>query len=408
MANLTARNLSKQYKLLPHPKYLLRELIPSLNLPEPRVVWAVKDVNFELTEGSCCGVIGRNGSGKSTLLGLLGGLIAPTEGTVIAGGKISTLMEIGAGFNPEYSGRDNILMISGFLGFSRQEIQRVFDDIIRFSELDEDIDHPVKSYSSGMLLRLGFSVAIHLKFDILLIDEILSVGDMLFQRKCLKKIREYKEAGKIIVLASHNLSDIAEICDHVILLEKGEVIQSGSTEAVLSRYWQECERQQNKIQFSGNLFRPGDAYEDDTGEIKINDVQFLNKDGDVANTFSTGEKLTISIHFNAAKEITNPLFRVQFFRNDGLWVHGANTYRSAFNTGTLLGPGVIELIFPEINLLEADYFLSIGIWPNEYTSFIRNVAFDYHESAYVITITSKREDGAGIVYSPFHWAMKRI
>jgi len=209
--------------------------------------------------------------------------------------------------------------------------------------------------------------------------------------------------GKTILLASHSLGDVSSISDRVILLDNGQIVMDGLTESVIKRYWEECEKDQNRINRKYQIIKENSIYGDDTGEIKITHVHFLNKDGEKTDTFETNQELIIRIGYYANIEVQNPLFRVQFFRNDGLWVQGSNTYRQGLSLGTLKGKGMIQLRYERLNLLAADYFVSVGIWPDEYKSFITDVAYDYHEMSYIIHVKSTRRDGAGIVYSPFKW-----
>jgi hypothetical protein len=218
-------------------------------------------------------------------------------------------------------------------------------------------------------------------------------------------MRQFKEMGKTIILATHSLADVASLCDRVLLLDEGKILRDGPTESVIRQYWQECEREQNRIHDKLTLFKDDNIYGEHTGDIKISDVQFLDKDDVETDTVETLQPLTIKIGYVATKEVHNPLFRVQFFRNDGLWVHGTNTFRQGLNLGTLKGEGQIQVRYECLNLLEADYYVSIGIWPDEYKSFITDVAYDYREFAYVIHVKSSREDGAGIVCNPFVWEL---
>ena len=197
---------------------------------------ALKNISFEVSSGETVGIIGKNGAGKSTILGLLAGVLKPTSGQVTVAGRIAPLLELGAGFHPELSGRENILLNGILLGMLKREVEEKRDAIIEFSELEEFIDQPIRTYSSGMLARLGFSVAVHCEPDILLLDEVLSVGDQDFQKKCIEKMLGFKRSGKTIIFVSHSAQQIEEICDRVIWIEKGKVELSGNVEEVLPNY----------------------------------------------------------------------------------------------------------------------------------------------------------------------------
>jgi len=197
---------------------------------------ALKNISFEVSSGETVGIIGKNGAGKSTILGLLAGVLKPSSGQVTVAGRIAPLLELGAGFHPELSGRENILLNGILLGMLKREVEEKIDSIIEFSELEKFIDQPIRTYSSGMLARLGFSVAVHCEPDILLLDEVLSVGDQDFQKKCIEKMLGFKRSGKTIIFVSHSAQQIEEICDRVIWIEKGKVELSGNVEEVLPNY----------------------------------------------------------------------------------------------------------------------------------------------------------------------------
>lgn len=405
MNAIEVENLTKKYALYPNPKFLFRELLPWKNKNPFETKTAINNVSFKIPTGQACAIIGRNGSGKSTLLGLLSGIIQFTSGTVIVQGKVSSILELGAGFRPELTGTQNIRLNGSLLGLAERKLKFEFKNIVGFSELGAYIDEPIKTYSSGMLLRLGFSIAVHLEFDILLIDEILSVGDLAFRRKCIKKIREFKNSGKTILLATHSLADVAGVCDRVLLLENGKITQDGPVEDVIARYWQECEREENRICRGSFPFKTEAVHGKTDSKISISYVRFFNKHQKETDTYETAEKMIIRIGYSIEKAVSNPLFRVQFYRNDGLWVFGTNTYRQGLDLGNVERDGEISLKLDALNLLEADYFVSVGIWPNEYKSFIAKMPYDLHELDYVIHIRGSREKGAGIVYNPCHWSV---
>ena len=232
------RNLSKMYKLYNRP---LDRLKDSLGLSRKKLYkehYALKDVSFDIGEGECVGIIGTNGSGKSTILKIITGVLAPTAGTVTVNGRISALLELGAGFNPEYSGMENIFLNGTMLGFSEEEINARLDEILSFADIGDFIHQPVKTYSSGMFVRLAFAVAINIDPEILVVDEALSVGDVFFQAKCYHKFEEFKKQGKTILFVSHDLGSISKYCDHVILLNQGVMLDEGTPKAMVDMYKQ--------------------------------------------------------------------------------------------------------------------------------------------------------------------------
>lgn len=300
----------------------LRDLIPALvgrtfrnargELRE-REFWALKDVCFEVRKGEALGIIGHNGAGKSTLLKLLCGIMKPTQGVLKVNGKLSALIEVGAGFHPDLTGRENIFLNGIILGMSRQEIRRKFDEIVNFSGLDDFIDTPVKRYSSGMYARLGFSVAAHVDPEILLVDEVLSVGDWTFQRRCAEKMEQLMKSGATIVFVSHNLRAVASLCDRCVLLDRGQVIKTGLSEEVIRFYLDSSSEVANEKSKDG---------------ISISNITVL-KGLDEEVRFRTGEKALVAITLRS--EIHRDNLSLHFYVVDG------NFYQ-VFETSTdLLG-----------------------------------------------------------------------
>lgn len=236
MTTIEFKNVSKKFRK-GQRLYLKQALLDLFKKDVKRDFWALKDVSFKIKKGESVGIIGVNGSGKSTLLKMIAGVLYPTEGNVEVSGRIGPLIELGAGFHPELSGRDNIYLNGVILGLSKGEIENKFDEIVDFAQLKDFIETPVKHYSSGMYMRLGFSVAVAISPDILLIDEILAVGDIGFQKKCINKIKEFQRAGKTCVIVSHNLDLVKNICEKVMLFDKGKLILMGDPDKVISRYF---------------------------------------------------------------------------------------------------------------------------------------------------------------------------
>ncbi len=236
------KNVSKSFKIYHDKATTLKERLLFLRSSKADVFWALKDINLTIESGKTVGLIGHNGSGKSTLLKLITKIIYPTSGEIITHGRVSSLLELGAGFHPDFTGRENIYINASIFGLSRKEIDSKLESIIEFSELRDFIDSPIRTYSSGMYTRLAFSVAVHVSPDILLIDEILAVGDINFQKKCIAKIKEFKKKGVTMVFVSHNMNDVLEICDSVVWLDKGRMIEYGDTETIAEKYLDEMNR----------------------------------------------------------------------------------------------------------------------------------------------------------------------
>lgn len=403
MSCIGLRNVSKCYRVYDSPLESLIGLVAP-KMVVPHEVWALRDIDLEVEPGECIGIIGNNGSGKSTLLGVVGGIISPTTGTVEVEGRVSTLLDLSVGMQRELPGVENIRIIGGLLGMSTADLQRRTQEIIDFADLGEAIDRPIKTYSTGMTMRLGFAIALHADFDVFLVDEVLAVGDNNFHRKCIQRLRElHAHQHKTILLASHGLGEISALTTRLMLLKEGRALRVGRTEEVLAAYWRECEAERARVGHRVPPLEPVNPYGDDLGHVKIELVRFLDKEGQERQEFCTGEGFAIEIWFHAKRPVDNPLFRVQIFRNDGVWVHGMNSYRHGCQLGRVEGRGCMQLEYGKINLLEADYFVSIGVWPDEYTSFISDVAYDYHEKAYVFRVRSERYQGAGIVTQPASW-----
>jgi ABC-type polysaccharide/polyol phosphate transport system ATPase subunit len=406
MPAISIRNVSKIFLAKPTAMDMVKALLGiglRTGIRPQRIYSALSDITLDIPTGQCVGIIGRNGSGKSTLLRTIAGIVKPSSGRAKVKGKLSTVLDVHSGLNPRMTGRQNIYLKGAIFGLDERQMKERIDAIIDFSGLAEFIDQPIHTYSTGMVIRLGFSIAMNMEFDILLMDEVLSVGDIPFQRQCLARVRSFIRAGKTIVLASHSLADVSAVCSRVIYLDKGSVRHDGRTEQVIQDYWDACEREKNLIPRHLHPFNPENIYGRDTGDIAIKAVHFFGADSMTQTTFWTGDAMSVAIQFKCCAPVENPLFRIQFFRNDGLWVHGVNTARTEFDTGLLSGEGEIILDYERLNLLEGDYYVTVGIWPDEYRSMMTNVAYDCHQWAYVIHVKSKRPDGAGIVSNPFSW-----
>lgn len=258
--------------------------------------WALKDISFEVKRGEVVGIIGRNGAGKSTLLKILSKITEPTEGRVELRGRVGSLLEVGTGFHPELTGHENIYLYGAILGMDRWEVNRKFDEIVAFAELDKFIDTPVKRYSSGMYMRLAFAVAAHLEPEILLIDEVLAVGDMEFQKKCIGKMEDVSKQGRTVLFVSHNMSAISNLCDKGILLNKGEIQQTGSVKAIVDTYLNES------LHLDGNVIFP-DNRVSSTNKLQFLSIRILDKDRNQTSQIDLLDGFFIEINYNISKSI---------------------------------------------------------------------------------------------------------
>lgn len=399
---IEVHNLKKMFKVYYDKGSQLKErlLFKKRNWYEER--WVLNGIDFEVKKGEAVGLIGHNGCGKSTTLKLLSRIIYPDYGTVEMRGRVSSLIELGAGFHPDMSGRENIYINAAIFGLGKKEINRRLSDIIEFSELGDFIDNPVRTYSSGMYMRLAFSVAINVDADILLIDEILAVGDINFQNKCFKKIRQLKDEGTTIVIVSHSMSQIEQICDRSIWLNDGKIIADGKTVDVDAYYraYMEGERK-NQIEKKIN------EGEDDelsskvkmrwgSEQIVIKNFRLCNSRGEEASIFSTDEELVIIFELDNIGDKRKACIGIGIIRDDGTYCYGTNTVLDKIGYLDLKQTNQVELIIPKIGLLPAGYYLDFEVKDEN------NETQDYIRKAVYIEMMSDIED-VGVVRIEHIW-----
>ena len=312
--------------------------------------WALNNISFELKKGETLGIIGPNGSGKTTLLKLLNGIFWPDKGKITIKGRVGALIEVGAGFHPMLTGRENIYVNAAILGMTKKEVDKKFDDIVEFADIGDFIDSPVKKYSSGMFVRLGFAIAVHCEPDILLIDEILAVGDLSFQTKCRKKIQEMREKGITIFLVSHNMHTINHLCNKTMTINCGKQIFMGETEGAIDIY-KEIQIRKQSIHIHSNK-----------KEIEIADFKILNKKGVIQNDFKTGDYIKFRIYYKANTTIQNPVFNIAIYSSKTEIITGIRTDVDNIETGTFSGTGYIDLIINNFNLLSDVYRINATIF----------------------------------------------
>ena len=327
--------------------------------------WALKNVSFQVKKGDVLGLIGANGAGKSTALKLLSRIMNPTKGQIKIEGRLSALIEVTAGFHNELTGRENVYLNGTIMGMTKKEIDSKFDEIVDFSGLSEFIDTPVKRYSSGMYSRLGFSVAAHMDPDILLVDEVLAVGDIAFQAKCAQKMRELLNSGTTIMLVSHNLPLIQNLCKRVILLNKGEIIKEGTPDEVIP-YYQNIVYGKQEEELKKKILSDSDKVAINTDAlVKISDVLIYNGELKHKTEFSVGEPISIKLSYEAKKCIENPIFSIDIIRADGVLCCCANTKDDNFTISAIEGAGSINIGLGQLNLAPAIYFAKVAIWDKE-------------------------------------------
>jgi lipopolysaccharide transport system ATP-binding protein len=354
--------------------------------------WALRDVSFAVEQGETVGIIGPNGAGKSTMLKLAARVIEPTSGRIAVRGRIGALLELGAGFHPDLTGRENIYLNGSILGLSRAEIRRRLDDIIGFAELERFIDVPVKHYSSGMFVRLGFSVAVHTDPEILLVDEVLAVGDQAFQRKCLERIDDLRRQGVTVLFVSHSADAVRALCNRAIWLHEGRVVADDAAEAVVRRYLEHSWGRQTVAQPGGDERRWG------TGRIRIVRVRLLDGEGRERQQFRTGEPLVVEMHYRAEERVERPVFGLAIHRSDGIHITGPNTQFAGLDIPAVEGEGIVTYTIPALPLLEGLYYISVSTHNWEDTEM-----YDYHDRMYSFRVLSVGGERYGIIASGGIW-----
>jgi ABC-type polysaccharide/polyol phosphate transport system ATPase subunit len=308
--------VSQRFRVSSQPYRTLKDLVVARGKAATTEVWALRDVSLQAEPGEALGLVGRNGSGKTTLLRLLSGIFSPTSGRVAAGGRIGSLLELGAGFHPDFSGRENVYLNGSIHGLSRARIRELMDEIVAFAELERFIDLPVRTYSSGMYMRLGFSVAAHIEADILLLDEVFAVGDEDFQRKCFAKIAEFKRRGGTIVFVSHDARAVERLCDRAVLLRQGEVAFDGTTREAIARYRRLLAEERSPDELAAGLREWG------SGEARIVSVRLLDLEGDERKQFASGEPLVVELVVASDASVAPPLVSLELRDDDGVVLAG--------------------------------------------------------------------------------------
>lgn len=316
--------------------------------------WALNDVSFEVEEGSALGIIGSNGSGKSTLLKCMTGILTPDKGSVEVRGHVAALLELGAGFHPELSGRENIYLNGAILGISRRELDAKYDAIIEFSGLEKFIDTPVKNFSSGMTVRLGFAIAINVEPEVLIIDEVLAVGDASFQQKCREKIADFRSSGKTIILVSHGLSDVSDVCDKAVWLDKGCIRGYGPAVDVVSEYTSSSHRGVANIG-TGRGQRWG------SGEIRVTDVFFTDESGRRSEVLESGRPMGLNVAYESSIDVANCCFAFGIINLNGVPLWGTNSRIHGMQYPVRRGTGTNRVVIPSLNLLDGLYDVSTVI-----------------------------------------------
>jgi lipopolysaccharide transport system ATP-binding protein len=313
--------------------------------------WALRDVGFDVRHGENVGIIGLNGAGKSTLLKILSRITVPTHGSARISGNLGALLEVGTGFSAELTGRENVFLYGSILGMRKDEVRRKFDAIVEFSGISKFIDTPVKRYSSGMYVRLAFAVAAHLEPDILLLDEVLAVGDLAFQRKCLEHAKELQKRQATILFVSHNMFSIKTMCERVIYLRHGKIEFDGSVEGGIALYEKDC--RMTSLSWTGT--------KEEDWPIYITECELFDGDGVAKTMFEFGDRMTIRLRYTTRAAVNEPNFIIAFVRSDGVAVCNYSTELDGINLGRVNEPGIMELELPPLNLVAEMYSVSVII-----------------------------------------------
>lgn len=417
-------NLSKRFRRYhPDRPWTLQEAL-SQGLQRMKPVeqfWALRDVSFSVPVGRMVGVIGANGSGKSTLLRLIGGVGRPDRGSVKVHGQIGALLELGAGFHPDLTGRENTIVTGVFSGLTRQQVLERFDSIVAFAELEKFIGNPLRTYSTGMQMRLAFAIAVHAEPEILLIDEVLSVGDLSFQRKCLDRIAQFKAAGCSILLVSHEASLVRDLCDEALWLSSGRLMAYGAADDVVRQYVGETESEGERILKTEEPLREPAAPQDLTApasptfhtsldtelivnenrfgslEMEITAVRLLDGQGGPAMELASGQSLRIEIDYSAPLRIVAPIFQVHILREDALVCYDMNTEATELKLAALQGEGQVALSLERLDLNGGRYYVDVGCYTKDWS-----YAYDYHSGVYPLVIHGARPSEA-ILQAPHRW-----
>ncbi len=405
MANaIEVRGVSKRFRLYQTQFSSLKERVLHGGKIPYEDFWALKDVTFEVEEGTTFGLLGHNGSGKSTLLKAIAGIIHPTSGEIVTRGRVTALLELGAGFQPELSGRENVYLNASLIGLSRGYVERKFDEIVQFAELEPFIDNQVKYYSSGMYVRLGFAVAVNMDPDILIVDEVLAVGDELFQRKCIERVKQFQQEGRTIVVVTHAADQVRQICTEAAVLDHGNLVGIGTPAEAIRAFRDHLLRRQAYVDAHQldvfvsldddrqNPPAPSGLDSEnasfalhgrrDSG-LEITSVRFENPKNPEQPYAMTGMPLTIRVGYHAERHLDDVLPGYTVYDNLGRFLFGANT--KWFPAPTAVEPGDGEFVFEleSLPLLDGDYPVTIGILTND-----EGTVYDWRDQEYTLSVMS--------------------
>lgn len=428
MAVIEFKNVTKHFKIYKNKNYSLKEKFLSKVLKrdklEVQIIDVLKDASFQIEKGETVGIIGENGTGKSTSLKLISNILKPNAGEVIVNGKISSLLEIGVGFQPDLSGRENVYMYGSILGLSKSEIDERYDDIVKFAELSNFMDTPVKNYSSGMYMRLAFSVAVSVDPDILLVDEVLAVGDANFQKKCLDKIQSFKDEGKTIVFVSHDMGIVKKICDRVIFIKKGGFVIEDTTDRMIGLYMKllysssdeklELNKEIEEKGINGLIEKASDINFDiheakefsstgnreGNGDLEISKAYFSDNAGMVKNVFSSGEDIKVNLEIKKNKSVEAAILYFEVFSEEGWRLSYHNCNQDGILITDIKDSSFISFVMQNNPFLHSKYYISVGL-----SSESGDEIYDYRNKHYYFIINQGNIKEQGKVQLKCDWRL---
>ncbi|GEL97652.1 ABC transporter ATP-binding protein [Cellulomonas terrae] len=384
-ASIEVDHVAKRFRIYHERNQTLKSAVMRRRRAVFEEFWALDDVSFEIPQGGTFGLIGDNGSGKSTLLKTIAKILTPDRGSIRVNGRVAALLEVGSGFHPELSGRENVRLNGAILGMSRSEIDRKFDEIVDFAGVEQFIDQPVKNYSSGMYVRLGFAIAINVDPEILLVDEVLAVGDAAFQEKCAEKFLDFKRDGRTVVVVSHSLPSLQNMCDDVAWLSHGKLVETGPAPGILDRY-------QESTRADAHHGADGSSHWG-SGEAQIHSVELLSGREPVSRPLNTGDELTIRVHFTAHQRVDRPVFGLAMESHDGVHLWANNTRDTNRPLDHIEGPGTIDCTVPSLALQAGSFRVDAAITDSSTTH-----VFDYLRDGAEFSVARRpHEEMGGLV-----------
>jgi ABC-type polysaccharide/polyol phosphate transport system ATPase subunit len=411
MSKIIVENVSKKFRLQTDRASSVKELITRRDRKAGvDEFWALQDISLEVPEGSMYALVGHNGCGKSTLLRCISGIYRPTKGRVRVDGRISTLLELGAGFHPDLTGRENVYMNATILGMSKKQIDAIFDEIVDFAGIGEFIDSPVKIYSSGMYVRLGFSVAVHVDPEILIIDEVIAVGDQQFQRRCYDHLYSLRRRGVTIVVVTHGMGTVQTMCDRAAWIDHGRLVEEGPAPEIATRYLKRVNDKEQADRLAAaesgepNPLFPSQSVMperniDRADGIELRGVRYIGADGERVMVGQAGQPFAIEVEYTAHEPVMDPVFGLAIHSMGGHHVSGVNTKISDYKTGLVLGDGVMRISLGELRLNPGEFTLSIAITDNQ----IQHFFVDEFQGRELIVVEGKQLPAHGLVDLRVQW-----